>query len=417
MDHKKYFEEIGKNKLKEFNFYYPEKCETSEIPLLIHYCPDLESIELPLDITEEQISLLKHFKNLHTISLEMVVALSKESLLMILGLPNLRSLELVNNKIGENLFKEIAKCQQLNRLDLSACDYVLDEDIESLSLLKNLESLGLCSSDMLTDEGVKGIVAFPRLKELGLGSCRKLTNESIKIIGNLTRLEVLNIQRLGIDIEGVRYLRSLTNLKVLNLRFCKKLDDEGMQIITELKNLEQLALSNCWNVSERGFINLKICAHLTHLDVSYTQFSETNLMTISALPNLGSLCLRSCEKLSFKHVESMKGFENLIDLDLSYCDSVEDVVLKYLSSLRSLRTLDVSSCNRITDIGLEYLSHSPNLSHLNLFYCENISEKGLYTLAKNLKCLTMLRVSSGKLISKHELEAFKHRYPTIEIIC
>jgi F-box/leucine-rich repeat protein 14 len=416
MDREEYFKELGRKKVKNFCLSQYQECEETDLSLLLKYCPDLESIEFSFDIIGQDLSLLKNFRHLSSVTIEEALLLNTADFSKIFELPHLKSLEINHYKIGSDFCIHLARCEQLTSLSLSGCEYFGDQDLRVLAGLKNLKRLDLYGAERLTDEGIKSISLFPQLVELVLGGCRSLSNEAMKSVGELTKLEVLSLECLLMDQKGFAHLESLAQLKVLNAYSCKGLDDLGMQSLRCFKNLSQLNLSHCWNVSEAGFSYLSELGCLTHLDVSRTQFSDKNLRALSTLSELGSLNLGSCDCLTASGFDKIAQIKSLIDFDLSYCEAVDDSVLKQIAHMPSLRTLDLTGCHqKITDVGLEYLSNHQKLCHLTFKHCDEITRKGLISLADGLPELESIFISYCKNISSDDIKAFKNAYPKIAV--
>lgn len=415
MNKEEYFKELGRKKITRFTFEDIEKIETKDILLLLKYCPGLESIELPLETTYEQICLLKNFEKLSSVCVEFAMVLSRESFVKICDLPHLKHLVICNHKIDDYFFEDLSLCTNLESLSLPNCEYLLDDDLKTLTTLQSLKVLDLFGSFYLTQTGILSLKSFSNLIELGLGQCTGLNDESMTTVGELPKLEILDLGRTSISAAGFKAIARLKNLKILNLGFCKEVNDEGFNFLKDQTKLEQLHLNNCYKLSETAFNQLSDYKKLTHLDVSYTKFSNRNLREISSLSSLGGLNLRSCDSISSEGFEMIHELKNLVDLDVCFCEGIDDNVLLKISSLESLVTLDISRCNHVTDKGLACLSNHPHLTHINLTNCQGITEKGLSLLVKNSTVLKAIYLSKRNSISGLDIITFRAEHQHIEI--
>ena len=151
------------------------------------------------------------------------------------------------------------------------------------------------------------------------------------------------------------------------LQYADSLDLHG---VTVNKDLIEFIKENCPSVK-----HIRLPRDTTNDDLTH----------ISGLPNLTSLDLSECQKITdagLKHLSSMK---NLTSLDLRDCDQITDDGLGHLKDLPNLTSLDLSGCWKITDDGLGHISSMPNLTSLNLWVAGGSPMKALHCLIERSK--------------------------------
>ena len=120
---------------------------------------------------------------------------------------------------------------------------------------------------------------------------------------------------------------------------------------------------------KKGY-SLKECIHdcdknyITSIDKFHPETSDDDLKILSEFPNLTTLNLSGCKKITNVGLEQLAIKPDLTCLDLSDTQ-IDDAGLKQLSILTRLTSLDLKWCN-ITDSGLEHLKAFTALSSLSL---------------------------------------------------
>jgi F-box/leucine-rich repeat protein 14 len=126
------------------------------------------------------------------------------------------------------------------------------------------------------------------------------------------------------------------------------------------------------------------------------------LTGINSQPNTGAktlveISLLDCQKLtdeSLKHIS--EGLPNVNRINLSFCVSVTDTGLKSLSRLPSLRDLNLRSCDNVSDIGVGFFAEgsASTLRTLDVSFCDRVSDSEMAHVATGLASLTSLSMSS-----------------------
>lgn len=146
--------------------------------------------------------------------------------------------------------------------------------------------------------------------------------------------------------------------------------------------------------------------NLTHLEISenaqdkiYNEVGDSCLQSIAAhLKNLSTLKINSAAHVSTEGIEALASIEKLTHLDIVHCDAVNDISLqKIITGLPNLTSLNVSGCKKITSAGMQSISSLKNLTHLGIAHCKGLDDLSLRKIVTQLTKLTSLRVGSPTL--------------------
>lgn len=351
--------------------------------------PHLESLDVSnTSLTNESLrKLLKKCFNIKTLNLS-----GYEEILDNLGdleFPLLESLNVGDTSLtDEGLKKLLQKCPNLKTLDLSYCKKISDDCIDDLNL-PLLESLNV-SSTSLTDAGLKKLLKkCPNLKTINFYSCEKISDNLSDGL-ELPLLESLDVGNTSLSDEGLRkLLKKCPNLKKLELAYCKKISDDWINDL-ELPLLESLDVSNTSLITHEGLKKLlKKCPNLKILDLSYCKkisddwindlevplpnlesldiggasLTDQGLSQLSKkYPNLKTLRLYNCKKISGNNLSADLNLSCLESLDVSYSSLSSEGLKKLLRRMPKLKTLDMNNCKIQIDAELQsLLDEIPNV--------------------------------------------------------
>eukprot|EP01117_Protostelium_nocturnum_P020527 TRINITY_DN9278_c0_g1_i1.p1 TRINITY_DN9278_c0_g1~~TRINITY_DN9278_c0_g1_i1.p1 ORF type:complete len:402 (-),score=89.21 TRINITY_DN9278_c0_g1_i1:140-1345(-) len=191
----------------------------------------------------------------------------------------LQELELVRARIPI-LVKEPLFQKGIKRLQLGECPSLTDEELRSITALKNLESLDVSYDDHLKSDRLFYINQLTNLKELRLSHCTKfapglnyLTNINLTVlevsfceiedpimftIGRMTSLQYLNISCNRLTDEGTTQIANLINLKDLSLQMNPLITDNTLKSIASLRKLEHVNINFCKLITSAGIEELSI---------------------------------------------------------------------------------------------------------------------------------------------------------------
>ncbi len=154
-------------------------------------------------------------------------------------LPNLNSLCIESNSLGDEALKEVAKCKSI-RFILLMDKKITNKGIAYLEPLKNLNTLKIQNAQIDNDVALE-LNKLKRLKQLNIGECRKLDKNFGVGLANLSLLQELSFE-CGCSKEAIRALKKLP-LMQLGLQKCK-LDRAALEELVTMQHLEALSLSS-----------------------------------------------------------------------------------------------------------------------------------------------------------------------------
>jgi hypothetical protein len=298
------------------------------------------------------------------------------------------------------LNKPLPNLSQLNSLDISNSDFILD--VLSIASFEKLAWIKLSDCKKLTD--ISPLANLHQLTSIDLSNCKNLTDISpLANLHQLTSINLSNCKKLT-DISPLANLHQLTSI---NLSDCNDLTD-----ISPLANLHQLTsinLSNCndladinplANLHQLISINLESCYSLTDISplANLKQLISINLESCYSLTDINPLRhLRQLNSINLSRSESrtdISPIENLANihyLNLSDCTNLTDI--SPLEKCFGLSTLDLDWCHSLKDIGP--ISNLYNLENLYLGGCHNIKDSKPLEKLYKLKCLKLSKMDGN----------------------
>lgn len=113
-----------------------------------------------------------------------------------------------------------------------------EEDWGRLASSKSLEVLGIEKSG-LNDQSLKSLTGLHNLRRLRIAGC-PIADSGLVEIAKLTNLEELEIRGAPVTDDGLKHLVKLSKLRKLHLEDCDKLTEAGLALISPLKDLESI---------------------------------------------------------------------------------------------------------------------------------------------------------------------------------
>lgn len=277
------------------------------------------------------------------------------------------------------------KRRRLNRLITGLTDL---KQLKTLKLGANVPLSGLC----LTPLTQLQILVLDNSDSKGRGTM--LTH-----ITSLCRLKSLSLAGWSnLEDHSLPHLLSLRELQTLRLDDAK-ITDVGLATLSKLPTLTTLSLRSCVLVGNAGLAGLVSLRNLESLDVcGCFRITDEGLESISELPSLRMLDLTYLHKITDRGVTKLGGLSLLECLSLSLCLKITDGGLVGLTRLTALTTLDLSYCSHITEAGLGSIKALTSLRKLNLDQCCNLA-CSMVTALQGLDHLTEIRFHSGHVLS------------------
>jgi hypothetical protein len=147
-------------------------------------------------------------------------------------------LRLGGTAVTDTGLKELVGLKNLRRLDLQTTR-VTDAALKTLATFENLEDLSL-GHTQVTLAGLKGLAGLTNLRKLDLQGTR-VTDAGMKELTALTNLRSLNLQGTRVTDAGMKELTALTNLRSLNL-WSTLVTNAGLKELAGLQNLQDLVV-------------------------------------------------------------------------------------------------------------------------------------------------------------------------------
>jgi beta-lactamase regulating signal transducer with metallopeptidase domain len=167
--------------------------------------------------------------------------LTDRALQNLVGLEELKSIELVNTFLTNSGIHKLAQLKSLEVLDVPALEF----NDETLRLLKNIPRLRTLRSSPLVqretggdkwyDSFYAGLSTMPNLVELDF-TASNVTDQNAEVLAKLSNLEVLGIRGNIVSDRGLESLSQLKRLRLLDLRWSEQstITDTGIAAFKEL---------------------------------------------------------------------------------------------------------------------------------------------------------------------------------------
>jgi len=285
----------------------------------------------------------------------------------------------------------------IENLNLRFCSKITDATlIAAATFLPNLKIVALegCGR-AIGNKGVQALARCPKLSELDLNGCLKVTAEALQLVASscpeLTALSISGIPVVD-DANLQAILRARDKRKKLSrlcLNSCSKLSDVGLRAICILgESLLELEVAYCPALSDDGVIEL-----------------------IRACPNIVSLNLYGCFKITDKTLAAIGALNSLKDLNLSMCRGITDVGITQLLEGKGvcnvIESLNLYDCTRITDASLRALTRCPKLRFLGAFGLDELTYDALVAFLGSAKALERIDIGGCQKVRDRLAELSK----------
>lgn len=344
--------------------------------------------------------------------------------------PMYRYLAYARDKNGVNDPDEIAqwiqsftKNNKELRLRYTPTSFNPDNKIPNANALTGAQSITKLDLSKTGIMKLDAIVQLQNLQELNLSGCDKLLNSEIPKLGRLKSLKSLNLS--NINLTDARLISdNIKSLEVLDISYNKNIDE--LETIENLPNLKKLNVSGTGLSSLEKLRNLR---RLTDLDISNNDFSVLSEKDASILSNLYDLEYLNVSNSHFSNeflnkyfekASSMLRLKKFIDANnFNYGVFVtkEDCnkntnnfkLIPYFSDMISLQYIDISGNWCIIDdgyhIGLHDASPFVKMKHLEYLDISNNPIESISLLVKNNENLKELHIAKHRFYNpdKNEL--------------
>ena len=262
----------------------------------LQHAPQLE--ELTLDATEAltdaAASYLRANKQLRRLVLR-GTDITDVGMPYLATLTGLKSLDLSHTMVGDVGLESLPALSELEELDLGGTR-ITGINLNFLKLLPKLRKLsfngiqrrnaGACWTPLITDLDLDTISLLSNLEDLNLGIGVSLGKTGVPAgAGNCHVTGGIQLTDLGVE-----KLARLTKLRRLDISGAK-ITPAGLKVLRSLPQLERLSVWNCKALDDSAAPEFSTAGKLAVLDLSYTAAGDATLKSLAALPNLKLLYL------------------------------------------------------------------------------------------------------------------------------
>lgn len=204
----------------------------------------------------------------------------------------------------------------------------------------------------------------------------KLFAEQVKLMYvNAGTISICSLPGINRNFEKALTYISSTNTQLKNLNFIgfKPLDNDIKNIISLCPNLTSINLDHCLKITDIALNEITKLQFLHSLSLNYCwEITDKGMAELSKQKSITSLHIGCSEKITLKEVAKMT---SLTFLNLTDCYTFKDEDLEELKDLPSLTSIDLSLCKQFTRKGLETIAKIPSLTSIYLYQCEELAEQ------------------------------------------
>lgn len=306
----------------------------------------------------------------------------------------------------------------IRSLDLTYCKLVSDVGVWAIAKHAfEIEKLILYGCEKITNVGIRHLaLKCSRMKYMDLSSCYLVDDVSLTIIaGGCWKVEQLYLRDCDrITDNGVcRLAQGLGKyLQILDLKGCSNVGEFGDRALREVGanciELRQLIMTESKRVEDSGFIALaQGCPNLEILAISgCDNVTRKGIRSIfKSAASLKRLKIIGCRKIAdadFEYLCDSPLQTTLTSLELNHFEKLTDrgigAICKALG--KTILNLDISNCHQITDYTSMIIGNlCTKLRAIDMSYCGHITDESIHSLARNLSCLTSLKLDGNQRVS------------------
>lgn len=274
---------------------------------------------------------------------------------------------------------EFSKCRKLNKLCINGCYYLTINVFSSLSNFSILNKLVIKNNyEEITKTNFT--INFCNIQVLDLSQFEVNDNNFLIIAKNCIYVKELHCPK-SISKENIILItKNLVRLEKINFDNCKFIDDDGLIcLIKAYPNITSLSLAGCKKITNRGIINISNCLMLKELNLLNCNFYSSIIeiakkcvfLTIIRINIIGEkaivLLARNCKNLKILHTSS------------EFNNNIFKVLGKNCLQLEFLSC----KCNHVTDYGIKQLLNGcKTIKEMQLFNCFKITNNSIDVILK-----------------------------------
>lgn len=319
-----------------------------------------------------------------------------DDLVLLQGIPELKTLVLVNTKVTDLGLEHLKKIPSLRMLFIRECE-ISDAGLIQLQALPLLQWLSLTETKV-SDDGLAHLKKFPALQILSLDFNDNITDAGLMHIKDLPKILILYLNYSQLTDVGLSYFEGLSQLqqidltgtyvtnagvqklrqKLPNCEVVFKTDSEvavslykrlGAEFERNLqhpdKPITKINFLNGSDLDDEDLEHIKEFPHLIWLYLVDTKVTDAGLKHLNEVPKLGALAIINSTAVTDAGLANLTGLSQLQMLALVNT-SVSDTGLEHLKNHKNISILMLPGNKGISDVGLAHLQGLTQLKQLNL---------------------------------------------------
>jgi len=236
--------------------------------------------------------------------------------------------------------------------------------------------------DVLHDDDLRALARCPDLQTLDLMECHTLSDVGLVHLAPLRSLRRLTLSGQRLDGTGLTHLQDLQQLRTLTIAWSAGLTENGLANIGSLGALRRLELWASHNVADQGVKHLGHLRQLRHLTLAGGKITDEGLAAIAGLPELEELDMRALHGVTDEGIGHLTKLKKLRKLSLRWM-SLGNEALEQVGTMPALQSLELCWLD-VTDDGLQNLAGLSDLQELKVYGCGGITEEGMRGLGQVL---------------------------------
>lgn len=299
------------------------------------------------------------------------------------------------NEFIDNFSTNISKCDKLEHLNLSYCDFLVTDNfvrIISNSLI-NLKHLNIRNCSQITDTSLHLISSsFKKLVHLDLSWCNNISDNGLDS---------------SIDLDQDKKILNEFRKHINGTCRCMKAFAEQPFLMIKAKNglvMDQSTrFFGCLNKVNREEQQLELVVENKKFCNSSGGSSLKNLRHLKVLK------LESCVNITDLGIYNGINWKQLVEFDVKLCINVTgDFVKSEEKTFTNLKILSLNQCIKFEENNLLYIiDRSPNLRELSVAGLSNVTNNLIDTLLRLRKFLVFFDVSFCLNLNETNVEKYE----------
>lgn len=318
----------------------------------------------------------------------------------------------------------IAKCPNLNVINLAGCQQIDDECIEQLSQhCQHLDSINLANCTQITFKAISQITSrYPFLKAIDLSGYKNATNDNISILTqNCTQLESIHLRNCPVTNAFLTsLLENGSKLRHLALGQCCIQHDSIVTISQKCPALESIDLSNCQMIRDESVsILTQNCLSLKQINLSNCQTITDQAISslIENCHNLEEIALMSNLQINSQAIVNLiKKFKSTLKLiNLNDCNINDQTILEIATGCQNLESVHISLCNISIQTLFTLIEKNPKIRMLDISWNNKMTSQIIAAIIQKCLRLECIQLSFCNLSNQSFIDLTRD-YPRVKLI-